>query len=338
MAEQKNACVVITGLGGPEVLKWVEEDLPKPQSNQVRVKIFAAGVAFADVLMRHGLYPGTPKFPFAPGYDMVGDVDALGDGVTEFTIGQRAAALTMIGGYSRYTVVPAARLVPVPEGLDPAEAVSLTLNYVTAYQMLHRVAKLREGQRVLIHAAAGGVGTAALQLGKITALEMFGTASKPKHELVTSLGATPIDYRSENFVGRLGQLAPGGVDAVLDPIGGKNWWSSYNCLRRCGTLICYGAQVGLSDGKLSAGLGFAMLGLMKLLPDGKRATWYNVKTLSDTHPADFREDLTRLFGLLSERKIHPVIAARFPLREAARANELLEKAQVSGKLVLLCQE
>jgi NADPH:quinone reductase-like Zn-dependent oxidoreductase len=338
MPEQKNARVVITGLGGPEVLKWVEEYLPTPRAGEVRVRILAAGVAFADVLMRRGLYPGTPKFPFAPGYDIVGEVDALGDGVSHFKIGQRVAALTMIGGYSGYTVVPASRLVPVPNGLDPAEAVSLVLNYVTAYQMLHRVAKLREGQRVLIHAAAGGVGTAALQLGELAGFEMFGTASKPKHALVASLGATPIDYRSENFVARLRELAPGGVDAVLDPIGGKNWWASYGCLRKGGALVCYGSQAALSDGKLAAGFGFATLGLVKILPDGKRASWYNVKSLSDTSPEMFREDLTRLFDLLCQQKIRPVIAGRFPLREAARANELLEKAQVSGKLVLLCQE
>jgi NADPH:quinone reductase-like Zn-dependent oxidoreductase len=338
MPEQKNARVVITGLGGPEVLKWVEEYLPTPRAGEVRVRILAAGVAFADVLMRRGLYPGTPKFPFAPGYDIVGEVDALGDGLSHFKIGQRVAALTMIGGYSGYTVVPASRLVPVPNGLDPAEAVSLVLNYVTAYQMLHRVAELREGQRVLIHAAAGGVGTAALQLGELAGFEMFGTASKPKHALVASLGATPIDYRSENFVARLRELAPGGVDAVLDPIGGKNWWASYGCLRKGGALVCYGSQAALSDGKLAAGFGFATLGLVKILPDGKRASWYNVKSLSDTSPEMFREDLTRLFDLLCQQKIRPVIAGRFPLREAARANELLEKAQVSGKLVLLCQE
>ena len=338
MTSEKNTRMVVTGPGGPEVLKCVEEDLPAPQAGQVRVKIFAAGVAFADVLMRRGLYPGTPKFPFAPGYDIVGEVDALGDGVNQCAIGQRVAALTMTGGYSRYTVVPAAGLVRVPDGLDAAEAVSLVLNYVTAYQMLHRVAKLKEGQRVLIHAAAGGVGTAALQLGKIAGLEMFGTASKQKHELVASLGAIAIDYRSEDFAERLGQLAPGGVDAALDPIGGKHWWVSYGCLRRGGALVCYGSQAALSEGKLSAGLGFALLGLMKIFPDGKRASWYNVKSLSHASPEIFREDLTRLFDLLSRKRIHPVIAARFPLREAPRANELLETGQVSGKLVLLCQQ
>ena len=333
-----NSKVVITAQGGPEVLKEVEEALPQPSSGQVRVKVLATGVAYADVLMRHGLYPGIPPFPFAPGYDIVGDIDALGAGVAQFSLGQRVAALTMIGGYAQYTLVPAAHLVPVPVQLDPAEAVSLVLNYVTAYQMLHRFANLREGQRFLVHGAAGGVGTAALQLGKISGLVMFGTASKPKHELVSSLGATPIDYRSENFVKRIAQLAPGGVDCVLDPIGGKNWLASYRCLRAGGTLACYGASSAVKEGKLSAGLGFALLGLLRLIPDGKRAFWYNVKTLRDAHPNWFREDLSKLFALLADRRIQPVIAAKLPLCEAARANEMLERAQISGKIVLLPQE
>jgi len=338
MVAFKNARMVITGLGGPEVFKWVEEELPSPAAGQVRVKVIAAGVAFADVMMRHGLYPGAPAFPFAPGYDVVGEVDALGDSVSGFATGQRVAALTMIGGYSRYTIVPAAHLVAVPDNLDPGEAVSLVLNYVTAYQMLHRVAKLRQGQRFLVHGAAGGVGTAALQLGKIAGLEMFGTASKGKVELVSALGATAIDYRAENFLERIRQLAPEGLDAVLESMGGKTRTDSYRCLRRGGYLVCYGASSAIEKGKLSAGLGFAWLGLMKLVPDGKHSVWYNVKSLRDAHPDWFREDLSKLFGMLAARQIQPVIAARMPLREAARANELLEKAQVSGKIVLLCQE
>ncbi len=338
MVATKNARMVITSRGGPEVFKWVEEGLPTPAAGQVRVKVIAAGVAFADILMRHGLYPATPAFPFAPGYDIVGEVDALGDGVSGFAVGQRVAALTMIGGYSRFTIVPTAQLVPVPDKLDPAEAVSLVLNYVTAYQMLHRVAKLQQGQRFLVHSAAGGVGTAALQLGKITGLEMFGTASKGKLELVTALGATAIDYRAENFAERIRQLAPEGLDAVLESVGGKTRTDSYRCLRRGGCLVCYGVSSAIEKGKLSAGLGFAWLGLMKLVPDGKQAVWFNVKSWCDAHPDWFRKDLSKLFGMLAARQIQPVIAARMPLREAARANELLEKAQVSGKIVLLCQE
>lgn len=333
-----NTRVVITGLGGPEVLKLVEQELPQPAPGEARVQVLATGVAYADILMRHGLYPKTPPFPFAPGYDIVGAIDALGEDVSEFRLGQRVAALTMTGGYSQFTLVPARHLVPVPEGLDPAEAVSLVLNYVTAYQMLHRATQMRADNAILIHSAAGGVGTAVLQLGKIAGLRMFGTASKSKHPLVSGLGATPIDYHSENFVDRIRELAAEGLDAAFDPIGGTHWWDSYRCLDRGGSLVCFGAQAAMRDGKLSAGVGFALLALMKLLPDGKHAFWYNVKNLRDVRPDWFREDLSRLFDLLAERKIQPVIAARFPLREAARAQEMLEKAQFSGKVVLLPQE
>jgi NADPH:quinone reductase-like Zn-dependent oxidoreductase len=338
MPTPRNASVVITAIGGPEVLQWLESDAPSPGPGQVRVRNIAAGVAYADLLMRRGLYPNTPAFPFAPGYDIVGEIDALGDGVKSFALGQRVAALTMIGGYSRYSVVPANHLVPVQPNLDPAEAVSLVLNYVTAYQMLYRVAQAKKGRRILIQSAAGGVGTAALQLGRIAGLEMYGTASKAKHGLVTTLGATPIDYRTENFRESMRQFAPEGVDIVFDPIGGRNWWASYACLRRGGTLVCYGASSAVSKGKSEAGLGFALFALMKILPDGKHVDWYNIKTLRDAHPEQFREDLSKLFDLLAARQVQPVIAERFPLREAARANQLLESSQVQGKLVLLCQE
>jgi NADPH:quinone reductase-like Zn-dependent oxidoreductase len=331
----KNMRFVITRRGGPEVLQRIEDGLPVPGPGHVRVKTLAAGVAYADLLMRRGLYPGQPAFPFTPGYDIVGDIDALGPDVAGFRVGQRVAALTMTGGYARYTTVPAAHLVPVPDGLDPGEAVSLVLNYVTAYQMIHRVAVLREGQRMLVHSAAGGVGTAALELGKILGLAMFGTASKAKHPLLANLGATAIDYRSENFIERIHQLAPEGLDCVLDPIGGANWWKSYRCLRRGGNLVCYGVQAAVSGGQMAAGLGFATFGLMRVIPDGKKASWFNVKTSRDEHPDRFREDLMRVFELLAARRIQPVIAARLPLRDAARANELLEQSQVSGKLVLL---
>jgi len=331
----RNARVVVTRLGGPEVLQWVEDELPVPAAGHVRVKVLAAGVAYADLLMRKGLYPGGPKPPFAPGYDIVGDIDAVGPDVSEFKIGQRVAALTMTGGYSRFTVVPAMHLVVVPDGLDPAEAVSLVLNYVTAYQMMRRVAKLSAGQRLLVHSAAGGVGTAALQVGKIDGLVMYGTASKPKHSLLADLGAAPIDYRSEDFAVRIHELVPDGVDCVLDPIGGTTWWKSYGCLRRGGSLVCYGVQAAVSQGKLAAGLGFAALGITKLLPGGRKASWFNVKSTRDQHPDWFREDLDQLLQYLTARQIQPVIKEKLPLREAQHANEMLEKSQVVGKIVLL---
>jgi NADPH2:quinone reductase len=199
----KNTRIVITALGSPSVLKPIQEDLPQPGAGEVGIKILATGVAFADVLMRYGLYPNTPPLPFTPGYDVVGVIEKLGDGVSGFTVGQTVAALTKWGGYSQFINLPVSELTSVPAGLDPAEAVSLVLNYVTAWQMLHRLAQLQPGQSVLIHGAAGGVGTAALELGRLAGLVTYGTASRAKHDLVIGLGGKPIDYKNEDFVSRV---------------------------------------------------------------------------------------------------------------------------------------
>src|ERR1700690_3671373 len=194
----KNTRVLLTALGGPEVLKIIEDDVREPGEREVGIRILGCGVAFADVLMRRGMYPGAPQPPYSPGYDIVGVVDCFGAGVTQWKSGDLIAALTMTGGYSRYIVLPESELVRVPAGLDLGEAVSLVLNYTTAYQLMHRIAKLQQGESMLIHGAAGGVGTAALQLGRLMGLKkMFGTASKAKLELVASLGGEPIDYKSE---------------------------------------------------------------------------------------------------------------------------------------------
>lgn len=211
--------VVITRKGGPEVLQLVERDLPTPGPGEVRIQVLATGVAYADVLMRNGLYLGVPPLPYAPGYDIVGVIESLGSGVSQVKVGDIVAALTVTGGYSQFIVLPETELVAVPPGLDPAEAVSLVLNFTTAYQMLHRIAEVKQGCRVLIHGAAGGVGTAALELGRLTGLEMWGTASAGKHDLIRSLGGTPIDYKSKDFVAEVRRATGDGVDLVLDPVG-----------------------------------------------------------------------------------------------------------------------
>ena len=331
----RNTHVVLTALGGPEVFKVIEDDIRDPGANELLIRILSCGVAFADVLMRRGLYSGVPPLPYSPGYDIVGVVDACGAGVTQWKSGDLVAALTMTGGYSRYIVLPESELVRVPAGLDPAETVSLILNYTTAYQLIHRIARLRRGESVLIHGAAGGVGTAALQLGSQVGLKMFGTASKPKHDLVTALGGIPIDYRSEDFV----QCAAG-VDAVFDPIGGRNWRRSYRALGKGGRFIGYGMSAAIEGGRrnmMLAAASFAWLGLVGLVP-GKSARWYNILTERKKHPEWFREDLARLLAMLQEKSIRPVVAERLPLRDVSRAHELLERASVSGKIVLMCQE
>jgi NADPH:quinone reductase-like Zn-dependent oxidoreductase len=327
--------VVLTALGGPEVLKVIEDDVRDPGANELRIRILTCGVAFADVLMRRGLYSGVPPLPYSPGYAIVGVVDACGAGITGWQSVDLAAAIIKTGGYSRYIVLPESELVRVPVGLDPAEAVSLVLNYTTAYQLIHRIAKLCRGESVLIHGAAGGVGTAALQLGSLAGLKMFGTASKPKHDLVTALGGIPIDYRTEDF----GRRAAG-VDAVFDPIGGRNWLRSYRALGKGGRFIGYGMSAAIEGGRRNMALGaasFLWLGIVSLLP-GKSARWYNIMTERTKHPEWFREDLSRLLAMLQEKSIRPVVAGRLPLAEARRAHELLEQASVSGVIVLMCQE
>jgi NADPH:quinone reductase-like Zn-dependent oxidoreductase len=331
--------ILITRHGGKEVLQLSEDELPEPQAGEVRVRILATGVAFTDILIREGLYPGVPKVPFSPGYEIVGIVDKLGAGVSTVQPGERVVALTITGGYSEFLCLSATELVPVPEGIDAVEAVCLVLQYVTAYQLLHRVAQVQAGQRILIHGAGGGVGTALLELGKLANLEMYGTASKGKHQLVANLGGIAIDYHNEDFVKRIRSLTNDGVDVVFDAIGGTHLFLSYKTLAPQGKLISYGFSSALNSKqgrtlKLSAG--FLFLSLLKLLPDHRQAVFYNITGFKQQHPEWFREDLTKLLDLLSRQQIKPIIADRLPLTAAAHAHELLENSAVSGQLVLLC--
>ena len=244
--------IVIPRFGGPENLLLLEDELLEPRANEVRVKVLAAGVSFADILMREGVHPESMnrRTPFTPGWDVVGVVDKLGDKVLTWQTGQMVAALPIVGGYAEYMCLPSDELVPVPPGLDPAEAVSLVLNYITAYQMLHRCAHIKPGEIILINGgAAGGVGTALLQLGKLANLnKMYGTASSEKHHIVSDLGGIPIDYKSVDLVQEIIKLtshdddsSERGVDAVFDGLGGKSLKSSYEILRSGGRLVAYGA-------------------------------------------------------------------------------------------------
>ena len=331
--------VVITRHGGPEVLQVVEEELPEPSAGQVRVKILATGAAFTDVLMREGLYPGVPPIPYSPGYDIVGVVEKLGLGVSSLELGQVVVALTIVGGYAEYICLPAEDLVLVPTGIDPIEACCLPLAYVTAYQMLHRIAQVQPGKRILIHGAAGGVGTALLQLGKLVDLQMYGTASKPKHDVVSRLGGTPIDYKSEDFVQRIRELTGDGVDVVFDAVGGNYLRRSYKTLRAGGQLINYGVSCAVAAQQskfLIAASSFLLLTLLQLLPDGRKAVFYSIAASKKRHPDWFREDLTELLNLLAQQRIQPIIAQQIPLVEAVRVHELLNRSVVNGKIVLLC--
>jgi NADPH2:quinone reductase len=274
-------------------------------------------------------------------------VDRLGDGVSGIEPGQRVAALPISGAYAECVCLPPRALVPVPSGLDAAEAVSLVLNYVTAHQMLHRSAQVRAGQRVLIHGAAGGVGSALLQLGRLAGLEMYGTCSSRGASAVADLGGIPIDYQHQDFVKEIHRLTSEGVDIVFDGIGGRHIWRSRTALRPGGRVVAYGLTSSLRGGRLAAGRpgrrhrfrGIAIFGLYIaggwLLPGRKRVVPYSIQWLKRLRPAWFRQDLLTLFDLLQQQKIKPLIAQRFPLAEARHAHEMLGKGSVTGKIVLL---
>lgn len=341
----KSLRIIVRRLGGPEVLETVEEEAPEPVRGEVRVRVLAAGVSFADLLMREGIHPEKTLLPFTPGWDIVGVVEKTGEDVPTAMLGQMVAAMPIHGGYTQYICLPLNELTLVPAGLDPDEAVSLVLNYITAYQMIHRVAHALPGQRVLIHGAAGGLGTALLQLGRLAGLEMYGTASLATHRIVSDLGATPIDYQKVDFVEEIHRLTGDGVDVVFDGVGEANVWRSFQALRRGGRVIVYGFTSFLRKGQLTGGLRYRFRGIVRpawyalrafLSPGRRRIHPYSIQMLKRQRPAWFREDLSGLLDLLRDRKIQPIIAERIPLRDARHAQELLGQGSVRGKLVLVC--
>ena len=338
---------IIPRYGGPEVITVAEQECPAAMAGEIRVKVLAAGVSLPDVLAREGVHPETPRVPYTPGWDLVGMVDQIGKGVAGFELGQTVAAMPISGCYAEYVCLPQRKFIPVPAGLDPAEAVAVVLNYITAYQMLHRSAKAKPGQRMLIHGASGGVGTAFLQLGRLAGVEMYGTCSAQAAEVVKELGATPIDYRNSGFVQEIHRLTGDGVDAVFDGIGGDNLWRSREALREGGRVVVYGFQAKLRGGRMASGAPngrhpireSATLGRYILrnwfLPGRKSMVPYSIQWLMRLKPAWFRHDLLMLFDLLQEKKIKPLIAQRLPLCQARHAHELLGRGGVIGKIVLV---
>src|SRR5579864_2848026 len=233
----KHTRIIVTHYGGPDAIQVIQEECPEPKAGEVRVRVLAAGVSLPDIMAREGIHPETPRVPFTPGWDLVGVVDRLGDSISGIEPGQIVAALPIRGAYAEFVCLPQRELVPVPPGLDPAEAVGVILNYVTAYQMLHRSAKVKPGQRVLIHGAAGGVGSALLQLGRLAGVEMYGTCSLQGASTVSDLGGIPIDYQHQDFVKEIYRLTSEGVDFVFDGIGGNHIWRSRRALRPGGRVV-----------------------------------------------------------------------------------------------------
>lgn len=326
---------------GPESLQLRPGTIAEPSAGQARVRIEAAGVSYGDLLFQRGVVPGGPKPPFTPGCDLTGVVESVGAGVTSVRPGERVTALVASGGYSTVANVPAERLVAVPSGLDPIRVAAVVLNYFIAHQMLHRVAGVVSGQRILVHGASGGVGVAFLQLAdRIGGVTTWGTASAGNFELVQDNGAIPINYRDTDFV-RVLRAAGGNLDAVFDHIGGTQFWKSYSLLRRGGSLVAYGQNAALRGGRPNMVIGavgfLGGIAAPKLLPDGRRTVFYNAWLLDKTQPDAYRTDMNTVLTLLAEDKIAPKSITALPLQQANKAFRLLEDG-AGGKLVLDCAQ
>ena len=331
--------VVLPGIVTPAGLQLRTRPLPEPGKGQVVVEVEASGVSMAEQAMRRNRYPGQPKFPFVPGYDLIGTVRTVGVGVDPTVIGQRVAVLTKTGGWASHVLVSAADLVPVPAGLDSAEAETVVVNGITAWQMLHRKARAQPGQTILVHGANGGVGTTLVQLARHAGVRVIGTASPRHHQALRDLGVHPLDYRDPDLAVRVRELAPGGVDAVFDHIGGASLKRSYGLLAKRGTLVSYAL---LKDTGPMIPAFFALLAQLawwNALPNGLAAGFYNVWTGHRIRPTRFRtrlhEDLTTVLNLLADGTLTAQVAARFPLAEATQAMELAESHTVLGKAVLI---
>jgi len=312
----------------------VDAPLPTAGRGEVRVRVLASGLEYTDVLIRRHLYPQTMyrRVPFVMGYDVVGEIDQLGDDVSGFQLGDCVADMTVIGSNAAYRTLRADRLTRVPSGVDPAEAATLILSWMTAYQLLHRAARVQRGQRVLVQGAAGAVGQALLVLGRLAGLELWGTARGAHAALIRELGATPIDYQREDFT----RVLPGGFDVVFDGIAQDGYRRSFAALKRGGLLCAYGYSAGVQAQRrmLTMLMWIARLYLWRWFPGGRRALFYSINVMRARHPAWFREDLQRLFELLATGAVRPRVAERISFDEVAEAHRRLEAGGLQGKLVL----
>ncbi|MDR8413125.1 medium chain dehydrogenase/reductase family protein [Nonomuraea sp. 3-1Str] len=333
--------VVLPGKVEPEGLRIRHGAVPTAGPGQVLIRMEATGVSFAEQQMRRGRYYDQPPFPFVPGYDLVGTVLATGAGVDPGLAGTRVAALVKVGGWASHVIVDAADVVEVPEGVGAAEAETVVVNGITAWQMLHRKARVRAGQTVLVHGANGGVGSVLVQLARAAGVKVIGTASARHHDALRQRGVLPVDYRTEDVATRVRELAPGGVDAVFDHVGGRGVVDSWRLLAPGGTLVSYGSASTRDDEGSKQWPVLKLLGrvwLWNALPNRRRAYFFNVwagRALArNRFRARLRADLTQVFAALQRGDVTAQIAAQLPLARVTEAVRLAESGTVAGKVVL----
>lgn len=337
MNQTHNRVVELMRFGEPEGLQVIDAPLPKPRRGEVRIRVLASGLEYTDVVIRRHQYVQTMRRrpPFVMGYDVIGEIDELGEGVTGFRIGDRVADMTVLGSNAEYRTLKAKNLTRVPKEIDVAEAATLVLSWTTAYQLLHRAARVKAGQRVLVQGAAGAVGQALVVLGRIAGLEIWGTARASHAPLLRELGATPIDYEHEDFT----RVVPEGFDVVFDGIAQGGYGGSLKALKRGGLVCAYGytAGVGAKVRPLGTVVWFLRQYVQYLTTwrtRGRRLRIYSINMMRARHPAWFKEDLARLFELLAKGEIHPRVADEISFDEIVDAHRRIERGGLEGKLVL----
>jgi NADPH:quinone reductase-like Zn-dependent oxidoreductase len=335
--------VWITNPGPPDVLEVRETPDPPLRKGEIKVRVRAAGLNFAEVMARQGMYPDAPPPPSIVGYEVAGVVEALGEGVAGPAVGTRVLALCRFGGHADVVVVPELQVLPIPDAMSFEEAAALPVNYLTAYHMLFRVAAVRPRERVLVHMAAGGVGLAVLELCRtIEGVETFGTASASKHDVLREKGCThPIDYRTHDYADVVRNLTGGrGVDVVLDALGGRDWKKGYDLLRPAGRLVAFGfANMASGDRRdlfhmLGEAIRVPLFTPVGLMDKNRSVAGVNIGHLWEETEL-LREELEALLALYREGKIHPHVDAAFPFAKAADAHRRIESRKNVGKVVLV---
>lgn len=332
--------MVLPGVGEPETLQARTRELAAPGPGQALVRMEASGVSFAERSMRRGKYYDQPAFPFVPGYDLVGVVEAVGDGAA-VRVGQRVAALTKVGGWAEHVLLDAADLVPVPDGVSATAAETVIVNGLTAWRVLHRTAKVAPGQTIVVFAAAGGVGSVLVQLAVRAGIRVIGTAGAGQQERLRQMGAIPIDYRAEDVPARVRELAPDGVAAVVDNVGGPGITDSWRLLAPGGTLVSLSDMtvIDAAHPMIPFLRLFLRLLLWNALPNRRHAYFFNIWAGRSRHAARFRaelrEDLAALFGLLADGSLTAPVDRTYPLSQAAAALRHAEAGGLSGKVIIV---
>ncbi len=332
--------ILINRHGPPPVLKYSDVADPRPSAGQILIRVRAAGFNFADIAARLGLYPDAPKPPFTPGLEASGEIEEIGAGVQGLAIGQRVMALAKSGAYAERLCLAAGQVVPLPAEMSFEVGAALPVNYLTAYHMLFYMGNVRAGERVLIHAAAGGVGLASIELAKIAAAEIFGTASAAKFELLRQRGVSHlIDYRTQDFEKEIRRLTAGeGVDIVLDAVGGESFRKSYRLLRPAGRLMVFGFSSAMAGARRNP---FNMVARYLRMPRfnplevmGHNRTVIGVN-LGRLRPEIIRQEYAVLLKYFAEGRIHPFVGKTFPLRDARSAHVYVHERKNVGKVLLI---